>query len=63
MQVNKVKETYLIAFTLPDDHKHSKYIEAGRALKAKGCTIFRDTRHYDISSDGLMMTVYGYVVE
>lgn len=63
MQALKVLEQYLVTFDLPDDHKHSKYIEAGQALKDRGCTVFRDHRHYDIGSDSLKMTVVGYVIE
>lgn len=60
---NKVTQTYIETFDLPDDHKHTKYVEACRALKALGCTEVRESRHYDIKSDGLKMTIIGYVLE
>lgn len=63
MQALKVLEHYIVTFELPDDSKHSKYREAGRLLKDKGCTVFRETRHYDIGVDGLLLTLSGYVVE
>lgn len=60
--LGKINQEWYVTYPLPDHG--SKYREkASKYLKARGCTIQREQRSYDIKNDHELMTVIGTVVE
>lgn len=61
-KVVKVLEQYMTTFSTPDPEFESRKLAFSR-LKELGCTQFQEYKHYDITSDGIVITVIGSVVE